>query len=214
MFGWVRVSMDGRTYSHIHQPQKMSCGATSLAMLVWNCGYGLGSEIVARWTMRGVERERTGRSILSDPDPMDDIGTDEKRVAKILREYYGLIAKVTNAEQLAAKISTAPADWSSYVVGVWWSGGGGHLVTVIVRGANALIFDPGAPSGTIRKVACSKLVGGAAGARTLNVPGMAANTIDRAVEVPPQHGAMTFAKNLLQTPSWIYEFGRMGLPSW
>ncbi len=84
------------------------------------------------------------------------------------------------------------------------------MITVIVRGANALIFDPGEPSGTIHSVPCANLVMGTPGNRVLNIPGMAAHRIDRAVHVPPQRSGKTILMNLVQTPAWLYQFGRTG----
>ena len=210
MFGWVRKTIGGTTYSHIQQPQDMSCGATSIAMLVWNCSYGLGSEIAARWTMRGIERVRMGRTVFSDPDPMDDSGTDEARIEEALKNFYGLDAKTLASGHFKTLMSTSPKDWSSFVVGVYWVGGGGHLITIIVRGANALIFDPGETSGTIKVVACASLVTGAAPRYSLNVPGMSAHWIDRAVHVPPQRSGLAIFKNLIQTPSWLWHYGTTG----
>ena len=210
MFGWVRKTIGGTTYSHIQQPQNMSCGATSLAMLVWNCGYGLGSEIAARWTVRGYERQQLGRTVLSDPDPMDDSGSDEAHIEDILKNYYGVSATAIQADHFATVMANAPTDWTSFVLGVFWNGGGGHLITVIVRGANALIFDPGLPSGTINSVPCAGLVSGSPGNRVLNIPGMAAHRIDRAVHVPPQKSGKTILMNLVQAPAWLYQFGRTG----
>jgi hypothetical protein len=210
VFGWVRKTIGDTTYSHIEQPQDMSCGATSIAMLVWNCSYGLGSEIAARWTMRGVERERMGRTVLSDPDPMDDTGTDEARVEEALKNFYGLTATTVNSGHFQTLMSSSPKDWTSFVVGVFWVGGGGHLITIIVRGANALIFDPGETSGTIKVVSCATLVTGVAPNYSLNVPGMAAHWIDRAVHVPPQRSGLAIFKNLAQTPSWLWHYGRTG----
>lgn len=210
MFGWVRRTIGGTTYSHIHQPQNMSCGATSVAMLVWNCGYGLGSEIAARWTVRGYERRQLGRTILSDPDPMDDYGSDEAHIEDILKKYYGVNATAINADHFMTVMGNSPTDWTSFVVGVFWRGGGGHLITVIVRGANALIFDPGLPSGTIHSIPARSLVTGSTGNRSLNVPGMAVHSIDRAVHVPPQKSGKAILTNLLQTPGWFWQFGRTG----
>lgn len=210
MLGWVRKTIGGTTYSHIQQPQNMSCGATSIAMLIWNCSYGLGSEIAARWTVRGYERKQLGRTVLSHPDPMDDAGTDEAHVEDILKGFYGLNATTVNADHFNTLMTSSPHDWSSFVVGVFWTVGGGHLVTVIVRGADALIFDPALSSGTINVVPCASLVGGTTGNRVLNVPGMAAHRIDRAVHVPPQRSGLAIFMNLAQTPSWLWNFGRTG----
>lgn len=212
MFGWVRQTIGGTTYSHIQQPQNMSCGATSIAMLVWNCKYGLGSEIAARWTVRGYEREQLGRAVLSDPDPMDDYGSDEAHIEDVLRNYYGLTATTLNADHFHTIMSNAPKDWTSFVVGVFWTGGGGggHLITIIVRGSDALIFDPGNPSGTIPVVPAAGLVVGTTGNRTLAIPGMAAHRIDRAVHVPPQMSGLAMFKNLAQSPAWLWRFGRTG----
>lgn len=214
MFGWVRVTINGTTYSHLHQSQDMSCGATSIALLVWNCGYGLGSEVASRWTMRGVERTRLGRNVLGDDDPMDDMGTDEARIAPVLKNYYGLNANVLSADHFRTMMSGAPHDWTSFIVGVYWTGGGGHLITVIVRGTDALVFDPGEDAGTIHVVPSADLVGDALPNRSLNVPGIAGNRIDRAVHVPPQRSGVAMVKNLLQTPAWLYQFGRTGFRLW
>jgi hypothetical protein len=39
---------------------------------------------------------------------------------------------------------------------------------------------------------------------------MAAHRIDRAVHVPPQRSGKTILMNLVQTPAWLYQFGRTG----